>query len=564
MPEVLGGLGVSPGPAAGPAVLMAPPPRLPPPRPVTDADAENALAERALLAVRADLEARAAAATTAAARDILGAQAAMAADPTLSAAVRDQIAAGSDAAHALHEAFAAHRRILAGLGGYLAERAADLDDLGSRALAAALNLPMPGVPAPGFPFVLLAEDLAPADTAALDPADVLALVTEKGGPTSHTAILARALGIPAVVGCRDLLAVAERHRRAMGGRRDAAGIVTLVTVDGATGKVELGVDQDTMAAVRARAAAERTPVVEAGGPAVTRDGHAVEVMVNIGSAADLTGVDVAGVAGVGLFRTEFLFLDRTAEPSLEEQVRAYRQVFDAFDHGTIIVRTLDAGADKPLPFLALPAEPNPALGLRGFRTARHHPEVLARQLRAIAMAADGAAATIAVMAPMISTVDEADAFVRLARDHGLTTAGVMIEVPAAALQAAWLAQVTDFLSIGTNDLGQYTMAIDRQSGHHPELLDFWQPALLRLIADCAAAGRAAGKSVGVCGEAAADPLLAPVLVGMGITRLSMAPRSIPAVRAGIARHDLATCRRLAQRVPAAKDATEARAAAQAG
>ncbi|MCW2948785.1 MAG: phosphoenolpyruvate--protein phosphotransferase [Actinoallomurus sp.] len=544
MPDTLQGIGVSPGLAAGLVVRMGPPPSLPAPRPVADPDKEVAVAVSALETVESGLRERAGAATGEAA-DILEALAMIAADPTLRQDAETRIRAGADAAHALRETFDGHREALAALGGYLAERAADLDDLANRAIAAALGLPMPGVPSPGHPFILVADDLAPADTAALDPSSVLALVTERGGPTSHTAILARSLGLPAVVGC--------------GGALDLPDGVA-ATVDGTTGEVRAGVDEQEVAEVRARAAVERSRLEEGRGPGLTSDGHAVDLMVNIGSAADLAGVDLSDVAGVGLFRTEFLFLDRHDAPGLDEQVAAYAEAFRLFERGTIVVRTLDAGADKPLPFLGLPEEPNPALGVRGLRVARDRPEVLDTQLQAIALAAAETAADVWVMAPMVSTAPEAAGFAARARGFGLSTAGVMIEVPAAALRAGRFLDVVDFLSIGTNDLSQYTLAADRQTGGLADLLDPWQPALLQLIAGCAEAGKDSGRSVGVCGEAAADPLLAPVLVGLGITKLSMSPRGLPAVRAGLAAHSLADCRRLAGRALDAGDAAEARAA----
>jgi phosphotransferase system enzyme I (PtsI) len=288
----------------------------------------------------------------------------------------------------------------------------------------------------------------------------------------------------------------------------------------------------------------------------------VDLLVNVGSADDLIGVDLDGVEGIGLFRTELLFLDRAHEPDLEEQVAAYTRVLRAFPcPGPIVVRTLDAGADKPLPYLGLPAEANPALGLRGLRATRRHSSMLDSQLKAIAKAVADTGTDVWVMAPMVSTAVEAAAFTEQARDHGLTTAGVMVEVPAAALRARRLLDYADFLSIGTNDLSQYTFAADRQSGDLTDLLDPWQPALLQLVADCARAGHNAEKPVSVCGEAAADPLLAPILVGLGVRKLSMSPRSIPAVRAALAAHTLAHCQHMATLALAADDAHHARIAA---
>ncbi|GAA0560142.1 putative PEP-binding protein [Actinomadura livida] len=381
----LRGLGVSPGAAAGPAEVMGPAPELPPPRAVTDAEAETGRAVRALAAVEAELDRRAAAAPAPEAREILAAQSAMAADPMLAAGVRSRVERGADAAHALHGAFAEAAQALLAAGGHFAD-----------------------------------------------------------------------------------------------------------------------------------------------------------------------------VAGVGLFRTEFLFLGRREEPGPDEQAAAYAEVFAAAGDRTVVVRTLDAGADKPLPFLRMPDEPNPALGVRGLRVARRRPDVLTTQLEAIAAAAAETRARVAVMAPMVSTPAEADEFVALARDRGLPVAGVMIEVPSAALRAARILREAEFLSIGTNDLSQYTLAADRQSSDVPELLDPWQPAVLDLVARCAEAGGAAGKSVGVCGEAAADPLLAPVLAGLGVTRLSMAPRALPAVRAALLRRTFGECADLAERVLAADGPAEAR------
>ena len=523
---ILHGIGVGAGLAAGPAYRTAPPPALPPPVPVTDPEVETARAVAALSAVAADLTRRAAAGTGAVA-EILRAQVMMAEDPELAAAVAAEIEAGADAAHAITAALAIHRQAFEAAGGYLAERVADLDDIRDRAVAACLGRPMPGIPSPDQPFVLVARDLAPADTATLDPRHVLALVTEEGGPTSHTAILARALGLPAVVRCTGALDIADG---------------TLVTVDGSTGDVAIGVDADAVEAARDAEARRRHRAGSEHGPGRTKDGHPVALYANIGSVKDLHGE----VEGVGLFRTELLYLDRADPPSKEEQIDAYAEVFTALPGRKVIVRTLDAGADKPLPFLHLSGEPNPALGIRGLRVAWRRPEVLRTQLEAIAQAARTTAAEVWVMAPMVATAAEAAGFVAACREAGLPVAGAMVEIPAAALRAGSLMSTVDFLSIGTNDLSQYTFAADRQCGELAELLDPWQPALLELIAGCTAAGRAAGKPVGVCGEAAADPQLALVLAGLGVTSLSMAPRAVPEVRAALAAHTLADCQELAR------------------
>lgn len=552
MIDRLQGLGVSAGAAAGPALRMGRVPQLPSPRSVTDPPTEQAAAREALDRVGHELAERAARATDPAARAILEAQALIAKDPLLAESCDSAVAAGLDAAHAVHAAFTQQADGLRAAGGYLGERAADLEDLRDRAVAWLLGEPMPGIPDPGHPFVLIADDLAPADTAALDPTRVLALVTVRGGPTSHTAILARALGLPAVVACREALAIEDG---------------TLIHIDGETGTVTLNATPDcaasaTNAATRPAATARFT------GPGRTADGHRVPLLLNIGSADDLpadAATNVEGIEGVGLLRTELLFLGRHDAPSLDEQREAYVRVFRALPGRRVVLRTLDAGADKPLPFLSLADEPNPALGIRGLRTSRTRPDVLDTQLEAVALAAqaDDADADVWVMAPMVSTVQEAADFAARVRAHGLSKVGAMVEVPSAALRAGQILEHVDFLSIGTNDLGQYTMAADRQCGELADLLDPWQPALLDLIALCARAGKVAGNPVGVCGEAASDPLLACVLVGLGVTSLSMSRAAVSRVGVRLRQHTLNDCTSLADAALAAPDAAAARAAARA-
>ncbi|MFG2040309.1 phosphoenolpyruvate--protein phosphotransferase [Dactylosporangium sp. NPDC048998] len=538
----LRGIGVSPGRAAGPVLHLAPPPSLPSPPAVVDAEAEKDSVRRAVALVAAELTRRADAAAEDTVAEVLRAQVLMATDETLTDAADAAIEAGSAAPHALAAVLAEHRAAFEAAGGYLAERVSDLDDLRDRLVAACLGLPMPGVPSPGHPFVLVARDLAPADTAGLDPSVVLGLVTAEGGPTSHTAILARTLGIPAVVRCIGISDVAD---------------AVVVALDGGTGTVSVGVPDDEAVSVNAAAARLRTRQAASQGPGRTADGHPVALLANIGGVRDLTG----DVEGVGLFRTELLYLDRTDPPGEQEQVEAYAAVFSALPGRKVVVRTLDAGADKPLPFLRLAGEPNPALGVRGLRVARRAPQVLSTQLSAIATAAAATEADVWVMAPMVATPAEAAEFAAACRAHGLPTAGVMIEVPAAALRAPAILRDVDFLSLGTNDLSQYTFAADRMCGDLAELLDPWQPALIALIAACATAGAEAGKPVGVCGESAADPDFALVLTGLGISSLSMAPRSIPAVREALAAHTLQECRQIAKAALAADTPQAARAAA---
>lgn len=544
MTAVLTGIAVGTGSATGPVARMAPMPPLPDPRTVVDTAAEAEAALTALRDVVADLESRAATAGGAAA-EVLSAQGMMAADPVLAERVEKLVHEGTDGAHSLDAAFGEFRAALEAAGGYFAERTADLDDLRDRAVARLLGLPMPGLPAPGHPFVLVAEDLAPADTALLDPTLVLALVTERGGPTSHTAILAKALGLPAVVGCGDTETLAE-------GR--------LVLVDAAAGTVRLDPAPEAVASAAAREQRRRDRAGRVHGAGRTADGHPVKLLANLGALQELSSAASADCEGVGLFRTEFLYLDRAEAPGLDEQTAAYRQVFDAFAGRRVVVRTLDAGADKPLPFANADDEQNPALGVRGLRTAARNPELIDTQLAAVAAAAAAGDAEVWVMAPMVSVPREAADFAARVRAHGLPVAGAMVEVPAAALRAEAMADACDFLSIGTNDLAQYTFAADRTLGSLAGLLDPWQPALLDLVRMTVHAGERRGRPVGVCGEAAADPLLALVLVGLGVTSLSAAPSCLGEVRAALSEHTLEDCRALAALALAAEDAQSAHAA----
>jgi phosphoenolpyruvate-protein phosphotransferase (PTS system enzyme I) len=524
----LHGLGVSAGVSAGPVARLAPALALPSEeRPVEDTATEAARAADALEGVARELERRAEA-LSGAARDVLGAQAMIARDPVVLEGVQARVGAGRDAAHALADAFAENRAMLESLGGYMAERAADLDDLRDRALARLLGLPMPGVPDPGEPFVLVAVDLAPADTATLDPHKTVAIVTEQGGPTGHTAILAKQLGIPAVTGCQEAATLVDGDR---------------VLVDGETGEVVAFPTEEMVAAAyrrRDETAARRASSI---GPGRTADGHSIPLLVNMGRPEEAAEGAPAG-EGVGLLRTEFMFLGRSTAPSISEQREAYARVFRAFAGQRVVIRTLDVGADKPLSYLPRPEEPNPALGVRGLRLVREHPELLEEQLAAIAEAAHVSDADVWVMAPMVATAAEAEAFADAARSHDIAHVGVMIEVPSAALTASDVLRAVDFASIGTNDLAQYALAADRLAGDLAELLDPWQPSLLRLIQMVGIAGAELERPVGVCGEAASDPLLAPVLVGLGVTSLSMAPVCIPDVRAALAKHTLEHCQGL--------------------
>jgi phosphotransferase system enzyme I (PtsI) len=541
------GIGVSPGVAAAPVARLAPPPALPADTgPEPDTDAALAAARAALEAVAADLDARADRAEGPAA-EVLFALSMMPRDPALADRIAKGLSDGRSTPHAIGEGFAFFRSALEAAGGYLAERAADLDDLRDRAVAALLGLPMPGLPDPGHRFVLVARDLAPADTAALDPAVVAAIITEEGGPTSHTAILAKSMGLPAIVASP-----------AAAGRADG----TEVLVDGGTGLVVPDPEPGRVRRVLDAEARRINALAASRGPGRTADGHAVQLLVNLGKPADLAAAAAVDSEGVGLFRTEFLYLDRETAPTVDEQIESYGQVFAAFPGRKVVVRTLDAGADKPLAFVDHGDEPNPALGVRGIRLGRTAAgaALLDHQLTAISAAAAKHTADVWVMAPMVATPGEAAVFADQCRAHGLATAGTMIEVPAAALRASRVLEGCDFASLGTNDLGQYTLAADRMNGALADLLDPWQPALLDLVSLAAEAGREAEKPVGVCGEAASDPLLACVLVGLGVTSLSMAPSAVAAVRAELSTRTLADCAGMAAEALYAADAMEARRA----
>ncbi|WP_253871872.1 phosphoenolpyruvate--protein phosphotransferase [Actinomadura rupiterrae] len=542
------GAGVSPGVGFGPVrgIAGAVPEPSADSAPAGDAEAETAAALEALAAVADDLEARGTAAAEVGNRDgqdVLNAQALMARDPGLADGVRAKTAEGRSAARAVFESFGVYREMLAGAGEYLAARVTDLDDIRDRTVARLLGLPMPGVPESDEPFVLVARDLAPADTAVLDPAKVVAFVTEEGGPTSHTAILARTMGVPAVVALPGATGLADG---------------TPVLVDGAAGTVVVDPSAAAVLAARDAASARAAALAGASGPGRTKDAHPVPLLANIGGPKDVPAAVANGAEGVGLYRTEFLFLDRAAPPSDAEQEQAYREVLEAFPDGRVVVRALDAGADKPLAFLPPPGEePNPALGERGLRMLRRHPDVLAAQLSALARAASGLTAKLQVMAPMVTDAEEAAYFAAACRDAGIEHPGIMIEVPAAALRARDLASEVEFFSLGTNDLTQYACAADRQIGGLAHLQDAWQPAVLDLVASAASAGIPCG----VCGEAAGDPVLACVLVGLGVTSLSMSAPSLPLVRAALARHTLDECQTAASAARASRSAADAKHAA---
>jgi phosphotransferase system enzyme I (PtsI) len=482
-----------------------------------------------------------------AASEVLATTAQLAQDRAWIAATEKRIGQGSQAVGAVTGAVDQFVTMFTQLGGLMAERVTDLRDIRDRVIAELNGLPEPGVPVPEVPSILCAEDLAPVDTAGLDASLVVALATTLGGPTSHTAIIARQLGIPCVVAVDGLDSV-------------AAG--TMVMVDGTVGTVTVAPDESDAAHAVAVARGEADLAKSWSGPGATADGHVVAILANVQDGAAARSARETPAEGVGLFRTELCFLNRSTEPSVDEQAQIYGEVLDAFAGRKVVIRTLDAGSDKPLKFVGHPDEANPALGVRGIRIADGNPGILTRQLEGIAAAAKNTGNAPWVMAPMIATAAEAKAFADETRAHGLVP-GVMIEVPAAALLADRILDHVDFLSIGTNDLTQYTMAADRMSAELATLTDPWQPAVLALVAMAARAGVAVDKPVGVCGEAAADPQLACVLVGLGVSSLSAAAAAVSAVGAKLAQVTLAQCQEAAAAALDTATAADARAAASA-
>jgi phosphoenolpyruvate-protein phosphotransferase/dihydroxyacetone kinase phosphotransfer subunit len=435
---------------------------------------------------------------------------------------------------------------------YLRGRAVDVEDVAERVLRHLVGEAAEA--GPREPGIVVASELTPGQAAGLDRALVRGVATALGGATSHAAILARALGIPAVVGLGDeLLAVAEG---------------TPLVLDGDAGTVEVDPGAAAIAEHEARRAAaeerRRSARARAHEPARTRDGRRIEVFANVGGPADVAPALAQGAEGVGLLRTEFLFLDRRTPPDEEEQLAAYREIGAALGARPLVLRTLDAGADKPLAFLQQAPEANPFLGRRGLRLSLAEPELLRTQLRAVLRAA--AEYPVKVMFPMVSTTAElraARALLEQARaDVGGPDdleVGVMIEVPAAALAAERFAREVDFFSIGTNDLTQYTMAAERGNAELAGLVAGPVPAVLRLVREVTVAAQAQGRWVGVCGELAGEPAAAIVLAGLGVSELSMAGGRIPEVKEALRGIDLATARRLAERALQLESADDVRA-----
>jgi phosphocarrier protein FPr len=434
----------------------------------------------------------------------------------------------------------------------LAARAVDMHDVGQRALRVMVGVDHGEVDVPNEPVILVADDLTPSDTARLDPKRTLGICTASGGPTSHTAIIARSLDIPAVVGAGP--AVLEQSN----------GITCIL--DGGGGRLYLEpapADLESAQAFQGDLQRQRDAEYETRyQPALTTDGHRVEVVANIGKASEAEQAVEAGAEGVGLMRTEFLFLERTTAPSEEEQYAAYTEMTRALNGLPLIIRTLDIGGDKVLPYLTLPHEDNPFLGVRGVRLCLRHPELFLPQLRAIYRASE--TGPIKIMFPMIATLEDLRAAKAVAeqvrQELGVPPVeiGMMVEVPSTALMAREFAEEADFFSIGTNDLTQYALAIDRL---HPALgkqVDGLHPAVLRLIDLTVRGAEAGGKWVGVCGGIAGDSLGAIILTGLGVAELSMSIPSVAAVKARLREMSLAQAQAVAKKALACTTAADVR------
>jgi phosphoenolpyruvate-protein phosphotransferase len=468
-------------------------------------------------------------------------------DPEFKAAIQKMLEEMRiNAEAAVEEAVERFAREMEGLEDeYFRARAQDIRDVGRNIIYGLLGISPSDLQLPDKPVIIVAEDLAPSDTVQFERQRILGFCTVRGGPTSHTAILARSLGVPAAVCVPLELSEVENHPS--------------LVLDGSEGTLAIDPGPEELAQAKQAQSAWlskfKAQILAASQAAVTRDGYAVEVVANIGSADDARQALEYGAEGVGLLRTEFLYLDRKSLPSEAEQIAVYRRIFEVMGGRPMVVRTLDIGGDKAVEYLGLRQEPNPFLGWRAIRMIGERPEVLRSQFRALLQA--GREADLRIMVPMVSSLDEVRQARRLLNearqsllDEGLPAAdkvqfGIMVEVPAAALLAEPVSEIVDFFSIGTNDLTQYTLAVDRTNERVAHLASPFHPAVIRLIAMTIEAAHAQGKWVGLCGEMAGDPLATALLLGLGLDEFSMAPTSIPAVKQAIKGLEVQACRKIA-------------------
>ncbi|MDF0730419.1 phosphoenolpyruvate--protein phosphotransferase [Pseudomonas entomophila] len=520
---------------------------------------ERATLERALQQAHVALDALQVKALGDAQAQIFRAHQELLEDPTLLDQAHELLGQGKSAAFAWQSATQATGALFQGLGSaLLAERAADLADVGQRVLKLILGVQDHAWALPEQ-AILIAEQLTPSQTASLDTTQVLGFVTVGGGATSHVAILARALGLPALCGVpAQVLALAEGQA---------------VLLDADQGELHLAPDPALVERLHAsrqhQVARHALDLEQAQRAAVTRDGHHVEVTANVASLQEVEQALSLGGEGVGLLRSEFLYLDRNRAPSPEEQAETYSAIGRVLGRQrNLVVRTLDVGGDKPLAYVPMEHEVNPFLGLRGIRLCLARPALLREQLRAIL--ASAGTARLHIMLPMVSLLSELREARRILEEEAaalglveLPKLGIMIEVPSAALMADLFAPEVDFFSIGTNDLTQYTLAMDRD---HPRLAsqaDSLHPAVLRLIASTVKAAHAHGKWVGVCGALASEALAVPALLGLGVDELSVSVPLIPTIKARVRELDLPGCQQIARQVLALEEAAQVREALQA-
>lgn len=545
----LSGRAAAPGAAVAPAFVLAPQPVLTKLPEVASGAPEDERTRLLGALERAEAELRELAERVAASAgeeegEIFEAHAEFAADPELARLTEEAVRAGASAERAVVGAFETFRELLvASASEYLAARASDLDDVRDRVVKILLGMSTGG-DRPEQRSVVLAHELTPSETASIPVDLIAAIVTETGSPTSHAAILARALGVPAVVACDGVLAATR------------AGVD--IAVDGRAGEAIVDPTPDERAEIVRRHEQEERRREDLGAlreePGRTADGHPVELAANIGSIDHIPAAVEAGGQGSGLVRTEFLFIGRVTAPTVEEQTKVYAEILRGFPGHRVVFRTMDVGADKPLPFVERDPEENPALGLRGIRLSLRSPDLFRDQLRALVRArADVAgeeAGRLAIMFPLVATAGELEAARGVLRgvadEDGVDLegieVGVMIEVPSGALGAARLARHADFFSIGTNDLIQYLFAVDRLNGAVADIGDVLEPDVLTLIGSVVEAGHANEAWVGVCGEAAGDPTVAGALVGLGVDELSMTKVAIPEVKDALRRLTRDECR----------------------